>query len=104
MLDGIRTSLSALQAHSAALGAAANNVANAFTPGYRRLDASFEPAAQGGARVSLTQGPPPADGEPDVELASEILDTIVLKAGLQANASMVKSQNEALGSLLDTFG
>jgi flagellar basal body rod protein FlgB len=62
MLDFVSSLLGGLQAQQKALGAAANNIANARTPGYKRFVVTNVEGAGGGVQASVTRdlspGPP----------------------------------------------
>ncbi|SIQ60905.1 flagellar basal-body rod protein FlgC [Rhizobium sp. RU33A] len=81
-------SLSGMQAQQTRLAATANNVANAMTPGYHRLETSFVSRAQGG--VSATVAPSDGtvlDDTSNVDLASEMLSLVEAEIGFSANAA-----------------
>lgn len=81
-------SLSGMQAQTTRLAATANNVANAMTPAYDRLDTQFASAAGGGVTASVA---PSRDGTFDdmsnVDLASEMLSLVESEIGFKANAA-----------------
>jgi flagellar basal-body rod protein FlgC len=82
-------SLSGMQAQQTRATATANNVANALTPGYDRLDTRFSSEESGG--VSASVSPSGADTLPDnsnVDLAQEALSLIESEIGFKANASV----------------
>lgn len=80
--------LSGMQAHTKSLAATANNVANVSTPSYSRLEASFSSSASGGVSASVS---PSANlsgfaGSSNVNLTSELFDSIGAEIGFKANA------------------
>ena len=117
-ISALTTGTSGLTANQRALDVAANNVANANTPGFQPQRASFQegsPFGTGvtlsaeGRRLSAGEGAPPstaganaATERPNgVGLASELTDTLVYKAGFNLSANVVKAADQALGSLID---
>ena len=77
----MNTSLSGMQAYGARAQAVANNVANADTPGYRRLETSTAAMTGGGVAARVD------DGDGDVDMATEMLDMMQAETGFMANAS-----------------
>jgi flagellar hook protein FlgE len=78
------------------LDAAANNIANAATPGYRRQFVLQESEAGGGVAVSV--GRVPGEGE---NLAEDLVQQMVAAYAFKANLHVIRTQHEMLGSLLD---
>ncbi|ODS55550.1 MAG: flagellar basal body rod protein [Agrobacterium sp. SCN 61-19] len=82
-------SLSGMQAQQTRLAATANNVANALTPGYSRLETSFTSPAQGGVSATVApSGGPALDDMSNVDLASEMLSLVEAEIGFKANAAV----------------
>ena len=91
------TALSGLNAAQTRLGAAANNIANMNTPGFRRDEVSAVPQAGGGVSVSVQK----ADAEgPD--MLRDIVDQNMATYEFKANLQVLKTAREMTGSLLDT--
>ena len=67
--------------------------ANAVLQQSRRLEAS--------ATRTATAGRPPAAGEKEVDIAAEAVERIDASALTSANLSVIKSEDERLGQLLD---
>lgn len=78
------------------LGAAAHNIANQQTPGYRRQVVVQEPLAQGGVATSVSQSPQPGD-----DLARDVVEQMVASYAFKANLRVIQTHNEMMGSLLD---
>ncbi|PWV99204.1 flagellar basal-body rod protein FlgC [Hoeflea marina] len=76
----MNTSLSGMQAYGTRAQATANNIANAETPGYRRLETSTAAMPGGGVSARVKE----ADG--GVDLGTEILDMRQAEIGFEANA------------------
>ena len=92
------TALSGMNAAQTRLGAAANNLANMNTPGFRRDEVSATPQAGGGVSVSVgkasTEGP---------DLVRDVVDQKMAVLEFKANLQVLKTEREMTGSLLDTF-
>jgi flagellar hook protein FlgE len=81
-------SLSGMQAAKTRLASTANNVANAMTPGYDRLETKFTSSQPGGVMASAApSGQQTFDDLSNVDLATEMLSLIQSEIGFKANAS-----------------
>ncbi|HEV7914120.1 MAG TPA: flagellar basal body protein, partial [Albitalea sp.] len=78
------------------LDAAANNVSNAQTTGYRRQFVLQEEQAGGGVAVSVGRS-----GFESENLADDIVQQMVASYSFKANLRVIRTQDELLGSLLD---
>ena len=91
------TALSGLNAAQTRLGAAANNIANMNTPGFRRDEVGAVPQAGGGVAVTVqkaeVEGP---------NLVRDIVDQKMATYEFKANLQVLKTAREMTGSLLDT--
>ncbi|MFN7093590.1 MAG: flagellar basal body protein [Allorhizobium sp.] len=81
-------SVSGMQAHQTRLAATANNVANAMTPRYDRLDTKFIATETGGVAASVAPLDQPTLDEAEVDLSSEILSLTESKIAFEANAAV----------------
>lgn len=91
-------SISGLQAAQLRLDSAAHNVANTNTRGFNRQTVTqVDEPKLGGTRVSV--GKSKQEG---VELEREAVDQISATYAFKANVKTLKTQDEMLGSLLDT--
>ncbi|TPP10945.1 flagellar basal body protein [Rhizobium glycinendophyticum] len=82
-------SLSGMQAQQTRATATANNVANAMTPGYDRLETTFSSEATGGVRASVSPtGDKTFDEMSNVDLAQEAVALAESEIGFKANASV----------------
>ena len=117
MISALNGTLSALRAFVTKLGATADNIANVNTDGFKRNRAVLHEDDNGGVRVVLSKDQSPGrrydvveDGEEveketsNVDLTQEIPDLMVTKRAYQANLKTIETQDEMLGSLLDTIG
>jgi flagellar basal-body rod protein FlgC len=83
------TSLSGMQAQQTRAAATANNVANALTPRYDRLETRFSSEESGGVRASVTpSGTDTLSDGSNVDLAQEALSLIESEIAFKANASV----------------
>ncbi|MBI2921640.1 MAG: hypothetical protein HYY18_11210 [Planctomycetes bacterium] len=89
------SSISAIGAASSQFAAAAGNIANATTPGYRAQRVNLATSAGGGVAVAGV------DELGEVDLASEFTGMILARAMFKTNVAVLKSSNEMLGDVLD---
>lgn len=88
--------LSGMRAAQQGVQVAAHNVANLATPDAQRLQVQRGTAEQGGVRAAVV----PADADP----AAPLGDLLAAKAevvAFAANATVIRRQDQMLGSLLD---
>ncbi len=117
MIPALNSTISALRAFVTKLGATADNIANVNTDEFKRNRATLHEDHNGGVRVELSKDNRPGfrydtyeDGQKveketsNVDLAEEIPDLMVTRRAYQANLKTIKTQDEMLGSLLDTIG
>lgn len=132
MTDAISIAMSGLRAQSVRLAASASNIANVGTSGaiptpeapastvYKPLNVSYTALSTGGVRADVIEdanGYTPVydpssiyannDGlsaAPNVDLVKETVNMLEAKAVYKANVSVIKTQEEMLGELLDTLG
>ena len=118
-ISALTTGTSGLTANQRALDVAANNIANANTPGFQPQKAEFQESSPAGTGVTLSvegrklaasesvsganaNAAKAAESRPNgVGLASELTDNLVYKAGFNLSANVVKAADQALGSLID---
>lgn len=77
---------------------AANNIANAMTPGYRREQLQQQADPAGGVSVSVSQLPAAGD-----ELAADIVGQQMAAYSFKANARVLQTADRMMGTLLDAF-
>ena len=117
MASIINTGLSALSAFKRQMETTGHNIANVNTDGFKRNRAVLHEDYNGGVRVELSRDESPGlrhdgieDGEKieketsNVDLGQEIPDLMLTKRAYQANLKTIETQDEMLGSLLDTIG
>ena len=99
------------------LGVTADNIANVSTDGFKKNRAAFHADENGGVRVEIRKDDSPGfryaaveNGQTvekeasNVDLTEEIPNLMVTKRAYQANLKTLETQDEMLGSLLDTIG
>ncbi|MBN2711305.1 MAG: flagellar biosynthesis protein FlgC [Planctomycetes bacterium] len=114
MNTGLNASLSALQAFGNRQAIQANNIANVNTDGFKKQRGLMQEQLlqgvsltvdrvdiAGPVRVDQTaQGPDEVEMS-NTELSEEIPETMINQRSLEANADMVRTQDEMLGTILD---
>ncbi|WP_180683864.1 flagellar basal body protein [Tepidicella baoligensis] len=88
---------SGMQAAQVRLNAAANNVANAQTEGFRRDQVQQEAQAGGGVAARLDKVP-----QPGADLTRDLVEQKSATYAFKANLQVLKAADETLGRLLDT--
>ena len=117
MISALNSTVSALRAFVRKLGVTADNIANVNTDGFKRNRASIQADENGGIRVEIRRDDSPGfrydvteNGKTseketsNVDLAAEIPNLMVIKRAYQANLKTLETQDEMMGSLLDTIG
>ncbi|HEY2929110.1 flagellar basal body protein [Piscinibacter sp.] len=79
--------------------AAANNIANAQTPGFRRQLVAQQARAGGGVDASIAEATLPG-----ANLAEDIVQQMAASIVFKANLRMFQTEQRTLGSLLDVSG
>ncbi len=88
--------LSGMNAAQQQLNAAANNVANANTPGYRRQEATQKAQPEGGVTTEIQRAN--AEG---AALEADVVAQLQAKNAYLANLSVFKTADRMAGALLD---
>jgi flagellar basal-body rod protein FlgC len=128
MSDVLSIALSGLTAQKMRLEKAASNIANAGTSGavpkanapssvYKPLSVSFASLETGGVKADITADPKgyspsydpsntAADAEgfiavPNVDIATEIVDTLLAKTAFKANLAVIRAQDEISKEAID---
>ena len=117
MISALNGTISALRAFVTKLGVTADNIANVNTDGFKRNRAVLHEDDNGGVRVEIRKDDSPGlrydvieNGKKveketsNVDLTEEIPNLMVTKRAYQANLKSIETQDEMLGSLLDTVG
>ncbi len=92
MNPAINTSLSGLQANQTRIDVAANNIANVSTPGFRASRVVENEAMGGGvtASVNTPLDPTASPAISNVDVATELVGTIVAQRGFEANVKALR--------------
>jgi flagellar basal-body rod protein FlgC len=117
MISALNSTVSALRAFVTKLGVTADNIANANTDGFKKNRVTFQTDQSGGVRVEIRRDETPGfrydvtengvtleKETSNVDLTEEIPNLMVTKRAYQANLKTLETQDEMLGSLLDTIG
>lgn len=90
--------ISGLQAAQLRLDSAAHNVANLNTPGFKRQTVTQQDAPNlAGTRTRLDKA-----SQEGVALEGEVVEQMSASYAFKANLQTLKTQDDMLGSLLDT--
>lgn len=90
---------SGLQAAQSRLSASAHNVANANTPGFAAQRVREQVVApQAGVRAQVVR-----TAHPGVALGEEAVEQIAASVAFEANAFVLRTARDTLGTLLDVF-
>jgi flagellar basal body rod protein FlgC len=89
---------SGLAAAQTRLGAAASNIANRDSEGYRRMSVDSREAAGGGVIASVRRESEPSGSD---GLVTDLVDAMEARQGFAANLKVLKTQDSLIGSLLD---
>ena len=116
MVSSLSSSLTAMNAYGKKLGVAANNIANADTRGFKKPWVEFQDSSPGGEGVEAGVEPVSAPGaqfpentpqgprlveQSNVDYGDEMLSLIMAQRGIEANAHAVRTQDHALGNLVN---
>jgi flagellar hook-associated protein FlgK len=88
--------LSGMNAAQMALDASASNVANASTPGYKRLEVVNTPQSGGGVTATVR-----ASDQEGASLEADAVSQLQAKNAFLANLAVFKTSNKLAGALLD---
>ncbi len=117
MVFSVSSTLTAIKAFSEKMGVIANNIANVETEGFKKSRAILTEGPRSDVSVEISQVDTPGptvvevnEGQAtnkelsNVDLAEEIPQSIIAQRGYEANLTVIKTQDEMLGSVLDTVG
>ena len=97
MIEALNIAASGIRFGQTKLDAAANNVANANTEGYERKEVVGVAEPGGGVRPVVVPGV-------DDGLAADIVQSIIAKHSVSANAAMFRKADGVVGDLIDLLG
>ena len=115
-INGFGSAIAGMQASAAKAAVAAHNIANVNTDGFQSSQAVIEADAAGQPEVTVSQSSNPGpqvqndQGLPNsaefrqlsnVDLAEESVQLILADIGYRANASVIRAQDEMIGTVLD---
>lgn len=115
MVSAISSALSAVNAFGMNLDVTANNIANANTARFKKSRVDFQESTPAGSGVTgvleqvdtpgvqilqeTSQGPQLVE-QSNVDLGEEMMNLMITQRGYEANAHVIHTQDEVLGSLL----
>jgi len=99
MSDIASIARSGMAAAQTRLTAAASNIANRESTDFRRFQVDSREQAGGGVSASLVRDTEPQAGD---GLSTDLVYSIEARQAFAANVKVLKTQDELLGSLLDT--
>ncbi len=110
-MNAIGAALSGMQAASLQLGVAANNVANASTPGFRPSQVALSTAPGGGVAAQvvpepapiLLPGVPSAQQPSGTDLVTETVTLMAAPIAYEANARIVSAAEQTTARLFDRY-
>lgn len=85
-----------MKAAQVQLDVAANNVANAQTPGFKRQQAELTTQPEGGVQATVRTA-----AEPGASLETDVVAQLQAKNAFLANLAVFKTSNRMAGALLD---
>lgn len=97
----VSSNISSLQAHQTMMNSSANNVANVNSEKYVPTDVrmqSSENSVTPNVRIADDNG----SANSQTDLSKELTDQIIVEDVTAANVAAIRTQDEMLGSLLDT--
>lgn len=97
LIQALYTAASGIALGRRQLDAAANNVANASTPGFERSEVVGVADPAGGVTPTVVPGV-------DDGIAADLVQTILAKHTVKANAAMFRRANAVAGELIDLIG
>jgi flagellar hook-associated protein FlgK len=93
---------SGMTAALARVGASANNIANQQTPGYRRRQLLQSETPGGGVDTTTVAAGSEADGGGSDGLATDLIQQKAASYDFKANLRVLQTEQDMLGTLLDT--
>ena len=115
MPDAFSSAISGISANTVRAAVAANNIANANTSGFKASRVTAESSGSGRQETHITKSTesgsfiPRSDGFPEgstfevsnVDLPEEFVQLQISEHGYSANAAVIRTQDEMLGTVLD---
>lgn len=116
MSDTFSSAISGISANTVRAAVAANNIANVNTSGFKASRVTVESSGSDRQETHITESTesgsfiPRSDGLPEgseleetsnVDLAEEFVQLQISEHGYSANAAVIRTQDEMLGTVLD---
>jgi flagellar basal-body rod protein FlgC len=109
--SALNIGLTSLRAYQRALDSSSHNIANANTSSFQTEQAQFQETPAGGVVVNISQNGSVASGSiaptdlatqsSGTDLATELVNSIQYKSGVEFSAQIVKAADQVLGTLID---
>jgi flagellar hook protein FlgE len=96
----ISNNISSIQAHQTMMNRSASNVANVNTDGFIPTDTKIDNTNKS-ITANLSKTTDTGSTKSQTDLAKEIPSQIIAQDTVALNASLIKTQDDILGSLLD---
>ena len=117
MISNVSGNVSALQAFSKQISVSANNVANSLSDDFKKSRAINTEGENGQVESTITKidTPGPLVEDPlsetgelkelsNTDIAEEMTNQIMAQNGFDANAKVIQSHEETLGTIIDMMG
>lgn len=116
MVSPVNSTVSALRAFSRQINVSANNVANVYSDDFKKSRAINTEGENGQVETTITKvnTPGPLVDDPlhpgelkelsNTDIAEEFTNQIMASTGFKANAKVIKTYEETVGTLLDMMG
>lgn len=97
----VSNNISSLQAHQTMMNSSANNVANVNSEKYVPTDVRMQ-SSENSVTPNVRRADDNGSANSQSDLSKELTDQIVVEDVTAANVATIRTQDEMLGSLLDT--
>ncbi|MDY0124333.1 hypothetical protein [Sulfurimonas sp.] len=97
----VSNNISSLQAHQTMMNSSANNVANVNSEKYVPTDVRMQ-SSENSVTPNVRRADDNGSANSQSDLSKELTDQIVVEDVTAANVAAIRTQDEMLGSLLDT--
>ena len=103
VIQSLFSAVSGLRTASRSLQSSADNVANLRTPGFQKSRVVTSDVVSGGTQVSgIIRDPSPGpEGGSNVDITEEAVNQILAKTAFKANANVIRTADEMIGTILD---
>lgn len=97
----VSSNITSLQAHQTMMNSSANNVANVNSERYVPTDVRMQ-SSENSVTPNVRRADDNGSANSQTDLSKELTDQIVVEDVTAANVAAIRTQDEMLGSLLDT--